>query len=280
MFNSHSVDRSEIVNLFSRFVLSKENIQIINDVVPTNNDSSSSDFSKYHENKTYDPPLVYNERVEMKEIFKNTNTAVENKGKKRYIPDQEDSLFWCLFIHKYGYTNYLDIKCKYKNRELEEKTEIVKYVESNLNCMKHMKISKACCQEIMGHLLTSCKTNLLSLHALCLYYDMHVVIVNERSKTYYEYGDINEKLHTIYKSDSLMKDDKFSKYSITLNEDDRIMDEYNIENNYIKYETYNKCLKAISTYKVIDLENIAKKIGISCDCKKNELYTSIYAKLI
>jgi hypothetical protein len=47
--------------------------------------------------------------------------VVNSSHEERYIPMQEDTLFWCAFIYKFGKIEYDLIRTKYKNHEIAEK---------------------------------------------------------------------------------------------------------------------------------------------------------------
>ena len=57
----------------------------------------------------------FNSHMLNKEMYKNTNHT------STYFPNKVDNLFWCIFIHVFTLEEYLQIECKYKNREIDEK---------------------------------------------------------------------------------------------------------------------------------------------------------------
>jgi hypothetical protein len=195
-----------------------------------------------------------------------------------FYPNKEDSLFWCLFIHKYKLAEFLDQKTKYKNRELDEKFKCVDYLKSNLNCLRIMRITKKDTQEIMGDLVTN-KTTMFSLHGLCAFYNCNIIMVNKKDETFVEYThDTAIDTCIIYKNNSLLKDEK-SYYRIDLDtNDDKIRE---IREKYLKFESYKKPLKSISMYKLLDLESLANKMNIETSgLKKKEIYDAIYTKIL
>lgn len=192
-----------------------------------------------------------------------------------YIPIQDDSLFWCIYLHKYGFSDFLLINSKFKNREIEEKSKAIEFLKS----CSYLK-SKKDKQEIMGDLMTSSKTSLFAIHGLCLFYNMHIFVVNKTNKTYIEYNSEFEEqdICLIYKNESLLVDSK-NKFSVDLNSTkEKVSD---IQSNYIKFESYKKALKGISTYKLSDLEKMALNIDMTLDkkMKKKEIYDKINARI-
>jgi hypothetical protein len=223
------------------------------------------------------------------DIVTTNNCSVEKQQKNTgYYPKIEDTLFWCIFIHKFSKTEFLEIETKYKNREIVEKMKIIDFLADGMK-LKHMKISKTGCQEIRGDLSCSNKTNLFALHAVCVFYNIHAFIVNNENKTFIEYNK-NEDNHDqdtciIYKNGSLLNENqKNSKYSIDLNVTHLKIQ--NIQEDFFQFHNYNKPLKPISTYKIIDLEKIASKMLVYEDIskknklKKKDLYEAICAQII
>jgi hypothetical protein len=195
---------------------------------------------------------------------------------KTFIPEQDDTLFWCLFIHKFGRKEYNLIGTKYKNHEIKEKKKIVDYLNENKNALKSMKITKTATQEIMGKLMTNVTTDLQVVHGICAYYKLHIIVVSNSKKSYIEYNysenddtDENDIL-VIYKSNSLLSNSR-CKYSIKSS-----IITTNIICDFVRFVSFDKPFNGISTYKLPDLELIHKKLGLEI-VKKNkiELFSQI-----
>jgi hypothetical protein len=216
--------------------------------------------------------LVENKLVE--------NKLVENKCKYNFTPTQEDTLFWCLFVHNFGEIEYYQIETKYKNYEIKEKHKIVEYLKSNKIALKNNKITKAGSEEIMSKLLSCNITDLQSINGVCAYYKMDVIIANKSNRTYieYNYSESDTKIDNtfvVFKSNSLLSTSK-CKYSINLK-----CDTLNIKNEFVKFESFDKPFNGISTYKLIDLETISKKLGLDVvKGKKSEIYKQINVAVV
>ena len=194
-------------------------------------------------------------------------------------PEKKDNLFWSIYISIYGYETYHLIERRYQNAELEEKQKIVEFIKKNPNEMKNSnhKITKINMQEMMSDLLTNAKIELSVLVALALFYNKRIIIIQgEHPGFYLEIYPIsleNDRNQVI-----LLTKNKKQDYGVDLDiTPEKII---NIENNMLKFQHYEKPLKAISNYKVDELENIAKKLNIdmSKKYKKPEVYMEI-AKL-
>ena len=87
-------------------------------------------------------------------------TFVEPRVQRSLItPRQPDTLFWCLYIIRHGYNDYLQIDRNYGVKELEEKQHILEFVKENKVNMKNTnyKITNVAIQEIMSELMTQQK---------------------------------------------------------------------------------------------------------------------------
>ena len=262
-----------MVNNFSKFVLSAD---IYNDFM------------------TYKPELAVNVIVETKPepahdmmvetkpvvLYQLPSSIVEIKkerSKQRiFTPEQDDTLFWCLFIHRFGEKEYNIIGSKYKNHEIKEKMKIVDYLIENKSALKSMKITKSATQEIMGKLMTNSFTDLQVVHGICAYYKLHVIVVSNSKKSYIEYdyseNDVTDEndILVIYKSRSLLSNSR-CKYSIKFEVNTK-----DIINDFVRFVSFDKPFNGISTYKLPDLEIIHEKLGLEI-IKKNkiELFSQI-----
>jgi hypothetical protein len=240
-------------------------------------DAMIDKLSKYVLSKN---TLKLSDNVNIKEDHKvndNTTTLVRQESNETFYPRMEDTLFWCLFIHKFSKKTFLEIDTKYKNKEIDEKMKIVDFLTDSSK-LKYMKISKTGCQEIRGDLSCSNKTNLFALHALSAFYNVRVFVVNNENKSYIEYNSSNEdnEICIVYKKGSLLNEsNSLSKYCVELNVTPSKVTM--IQEEYFRFDSYNKALKGISTYKLIDLENLANKMPgiINKHLLKKDLYEAI-----
>ena len=70
--------------------------------------------------------------------------SIKSKNKRKevdfYIPSEKDSLFWCWFIFKSGFSDYEINKEFFFSVEKENKIEFVNKVRNNKKMLKHMKV--------------------------------------------------------------------------------------------------------------------------------------------
>ena len=198
-------------------------------------------------------PTVVQTNLEESSLPKNT----------RYSSRKPDTLFWSIFIAHYGVDEFTEIGSKYMNREMEEKMRVVEFIKKNRPRMKSMKITAATGEEMMGDLLTNQSTSMLVLPALALFYETRIWIVSEETNTYLEYlpnqsdSDGDRSIMIIY------RDTKGNRVSYTTETtDDRSNLIEKIEQTMIRIENIEHPFKGISTYKLADLEEIARKLNL------------------
>jgi hypothetical protein len=231
---------------------------------------------------SYEVPVVTNE----KDIILNIDQIpylnpppppqpITTNHKSCYEPTQNDSLFWCIYIHIYGYNDYTQIGHKYGNSELNEKQKIIEFIKKNSKKIKdsNFKVSKSLCEEIISEFMVmNNQTTLLGLIALSIYYNVSLFIVNKQKNTYLKYSpnDYNGLPIVIYK---LGKSHK--KYTTEMETTHDLVK--HIEHTMLCLETIDKPLKSISNYKSNELLSIASKLKLELPekVKKDEVYRKI-----
>lgn len=191
-------------------------------------------------------------------------------------PTQCDTLFWCIYIAIYGYNDYLQIGRNYGIKELEIKKMVGDSIQKCPSKLKqtNYKITKVSIQEILSDFLTTQKeTSMMCLIAMIVHFNINVILVDSTNKFMLEFVsqiDVTLPTYVLYK-------DSFNKYKIqtTPLSLEHIM---NMKKNMICLENYMKPLKTISAYKMEDLIQLAKTVGIYNETekkKKNELYEQL-----
>lgn len=171
------------------------------------------------------------------------------KSKRPYQP--EDQIFWCVFRHVYPdeESNIM----RFKNRELEEKVTIVEWMKKTPACLKQMKITKQSTQEIMGDIMTNTKCTLFSLHALAMYYKIRVIVLDPMHKMYIEYCD-----PASVSAEDEMTTCLIERFFQNGKESFRTGSDIDYKTLFLKQHTYEKTLRAISSYKSSDLDEIVR----------------------
>jgi len=204
----------------------------------------------------------------------------ESQRKDFVSPKQQDTLFWCVYIAVHGYDEYMQISRNYGVKELEIKKKIADDIIASPYKMKHTnyKITKIMVQEILSELMTSQKsTSMLCLYSMAVHYNIRILIVDSTQKLLLEF--LPDTSNTDVKTFVLYKD-SYGKYKLDLEElsTDKVNE---LKTKMICLENFTKPFKAISNYKLNELEEIAKKVGVYDETKKykkNELYEEITHK--
>jgi hypothetical protein len=247
---------------------------------------SSNEIVKVDDN--HEPIIIQEIPNAYEPVNESDNTIqkpIELKEDPPIVPNQKDTLFWCLYIAIFGYNDYLQISRNYGVKELEIKQKIGEYIKENPSKLKNTnyKVTKASIQEILSELLTSQKdTSMLCLIAMTVYFNINVILINSEKKTLLEFlynkdSDVNETDSSESNTFVLYKD-SYNKYTIqpTPASAETIA---NIKQTNICLENYLKPLRAISTYKIDELCKLAERLQIEKQ-PKPAMYELINTKLL
>tara|TARA_B100000282_G_C31734927_1_gene492906 strand:- start:444 stop:1238 length:795 start_codon:yes stop_codon:yes gene_type:complete len=208
--------------------------------------------------------------------------SIEETPTEEYIqPKQKDSLFWCIFIAKHGYQEYLEIQNHYSSRQMDLQKKICNYVKDNTHLLKtvNIRITKAMVQEIISDLMTEIKkTSIYVLYAYAFYFQLNIVIMHPNEKCFLKVFTEDENFeNTII----LLQKNEHEQYTL-LNDNLSLQEYIDLFNNKFCIENHIRPLKTISNYKVFDLDEIAEKLDLNFEDKpmrKQEKYDEI-TKLI
>ncbi len=229
-------------------------------------------------NKKY---IISNTIVKPQQSNVNIQFSYENEARPTEIkdsyfkPKQKDTLFWCLYILKYGFSNYNTLS-NYGNTQLDEKSKCISYIDNNVPTIKscNFRITNVNLQEIKSDLLTEhVYTSFNVLSAFVCHFNFNIYIIHDSKKMFLKFtNDINTTNHI------LLKDNKSFKIMHT-NVPTHELDSH-FKNMYC-LDHFNKPIKGIGSFKVDDIINIATKLGIdTANKKKSELYNDIRMQLI
>lgn len=216
-------------------------------------------------------------------------TVYNNKDIKKirdpvFYPRCEDSLFWSIFIAFHGMKEYEYIGKKYANRELEEKQKIMEHIKKNPSFIKQMnfKVTNVLLQEILSDLITNKKTSLSTFLAFVSYYKKRVFIVRKNTYLMYNFENTGFTYFSPQKDCCELMNFVILHYNPETKNygiDTEINQEKvkNIVENKLRLENFLKPLKGVSNYKVEELEEMGKRLGLTLNpkIKKNELFELI-----
>jgi hypothetical protein len=175
-----------------------------------------------------------------------------------YVVKEEDSLFWSFFIVTFGMEKY--IMNKGKNYDVQQKIKIsaIESMKDNKTILKQYKLSKS---EIEQNLLYDTQISYASFMYLSLLHKQNIVIIDGR--VYYEcIGNPDDSSLTMFKKNN----HHYVIYSI-------VEKDYALQ--YYKITNMSKRILSISSYKLVDLQNMCKKLKLEVDGKKMDLYERI-----
>ncbi len=191
-----------------------------------------------------------------------------------FLPKQKDTLFWCLYIFKYGIDNYHNIS-NYGTTELSEKEKCLKFIDKNNNLIKtsNFRITNINIKEIKSELMTvQTSTSYNVLIAFIFFYKFNIYLLHNNNLMYIKFtNDTNNINHIIIRDKN-----KFRIYKINAS----LEDINKLSKNKYCFNHFDKPIKGMSTYKVSELNDIANIFNINTNVKKQELYDSIRMQLI
>lgn len=197
---------------------------------------------------------------------KNTKLFPKNFEKKRetmYKPKQKDSLFWCFYILKNGFSNYeMEINNQYFVVEKNEKFKYIEILRKNKDLLKIHKIKPL--TELEDDLANKDKISIKTFFALCILENINVLLVNKRK--FYELlcTDIDDK-HSI---NIVHRNNESYEHSIELDVTEDSIRKY--REKYYKMSSFDATLKSIGSYKLEELLDLCKKLDINIDDYKNK----------
>jgi hypothetical protein len=236
-YQSSQSTHNDVITNLQDYVLSTKNLTLFTKHMLTKEPNVSTKIKN-----TNTKPIV------------NTKTIVNNQRSNPdiYRPKQKDSLFWCFYILKNGYSKYeMEVNDTYFVVEKTEKFKYVNSVREKKDMLKIYKIKPL--TEIEQDLANSEQISLKTFFALCVIENINVMVIDKRK--YYECIVNDDQDLNI-----LSKDDMTNNYVIQLNVTKEKIQHY--RDNYYKIHNFETSLKAMSSYKMEDLHEIGKKLNL------------------
>lgn len=184
-----------------------------------------------------------------------------------FYPRQKDSLFWCFFIIKNGFSAYEYPGTTTFVREKELKFEYIDTLRASKQMLKTKKI-KNLREDVEDELANKERIGMKTFIALCVASNINVLFIHKR-KCFELIFDEEEPIYIVHQKEI----NKHTKYSLQTDASKDIIQNY--RDTYFQWESVDKPLKAPSAYKVEDLHILCKKMDITINGKKKtkkELY--------
>lgn len=235
------------------------------------------DDSDNEENVVISPNI--NPKVVSVSVIPNVKSAVKKNHKEEpfYKPKQKDSLFWCFYILKHGYSNYeMEINNQYFTIEKKEKFMYIEMLRKNKDILKIHKIKPF--TELEDDLANKDKISVKTFFALCILENINVLLVDKRKIFELTCIDIDDE-HPV---NVIHRNRQNYEHQIELNVTDDILKNY--RETYYKSNIVDASVKSISSYKVDELIELCKKLDIkinsNTDGKKKMTKKDIYELLV
>ena len=180
-----------------------------------------------------------------------------------YKPRQKDSLFWCFYILKNGFSNYeMEINNQYFVVEKTEKFKYIDLIRKNKDILKLHKIKPL--TELEDDLANKDKISVKTFFALCILENINVLLVDKRKIFELACIDIDEK-HPV---NIIHRNSKTYDHHIELDITTDNLQKY--RDTYYKMSNFDSILKSMGSYKVDQLTDLCKKLNINIEANENK----------
>jgi len=179
-----------------------------------------------------------------------------------FYPKEKDGLFWCFFIIQNGFEKY-----EYPNTTsfVNEKTikfKLIEHMRHNKQQLKSKKI-KNIKEDVEDELANKQTIGMKTFIALCISHNINIIYIHKR-KCFEIIFDEQSPTHVVHCINNA--DCSAYKYCYQENVTKEQLEIYRTE--YFSWESFDKPLKAMSSYKLDELTELAKKLGLSSDLSK------------
>lgn len=222
-------------------------------------------YTKHMINKknTYNKAFLTENKYIQKQLKENHVSNKKILSEKIYKPKQKDSLFWCFYILKNGFSNYeMEINNQYFVIEKNEKFKYIDMLRNNKDIIKIHKIKPF--TELEDDLANKDKISVKTFFALCILENINVLLIDKRKIYEVTCIDIDYKhpVNIVHRNSITLE------HHIELNVTDDILNNY--RNNYYKISSFDSSLKAMGSYKLEELIDLCEKLDINIEIKSNE----------
>ena len=192
----------------------------------------------------------------------NDVVATNNVENALFFPEEKDALFWCYFILKNGLSAYEYPNATSFVNEKTEKFKCVQLLRDNKSALKTNKI-KNLKEDVEDELANKERIGMKTFIALCIVSKINVLYIHNR-KCFALIHDENEPIHLVQCNSK-----PYLKYWGQLNIDKAQVECY--KNNFFKWESVDKPLKAVGSYKSDELLDLCIRLVFGDDSTTNAL---------
>ena len=205
-----------------------------------------------------------NENTKQTHFRKVVKDKVAPKKETIYRLRKKDSLFWCFYILKNGFSNYeMEINNQYFVVEKTEKFKYIDLIRKNKDILKLHKIKPL--TELEDDLANKDKISVKTFFALCILENINVLLVDKRKIFELTCIDIDDKhpVNIIHRNSILYE------HYIELDVTPDMLQKY--RDTYYKMSSFDSTLKSMGSYKLDELTDLCKKLNISIDVTKKKI---------
>ena len=177
-----------------------------------------------------------------------TNT----KESSFFIPQEKDGLFWCFYVIKNGFAAYEYPGATSFVNEKAEKFKLIESLRTKKQVLKTKKI-KNIKEDVEDDLANKSKIGMKTFIALCAADNINILFIHKR-KCFELICEDDNPFHVIHWQENP------EKYCYEMNASKEVLDNY--RNTLFKWESLEKPLKAMTSYKVDELMDLCKKLGL------------------
>ena len=252
MFTSKNINRytKHIIHFNNENITPKSSLKHIEET------NKKETFDKVEE--TNNKPKV-KKTIDIKEIKHHNQTNKVKVKETMYRPRQKDSLFWCFYILKYGFSNYeMEINNQYFVVEKNQKIKYIELLRKNKDLLKLHKIKPL--TQLEDDLANKDKISPKTFFALCVLENINVLLVDKR------------KVYELLINDSPMnivhRNNETYYHSIELDVTEEMCNKY--RETYYKLTNFDTTLKGIGSYKLQELTELCEKLNINIEDHKHK----------
>lgn len=244
------------------------------------NDEYTKEFNKEQNKKTISHKSKNSDNTIL-DLSKSKESKYVN-NKRDFSPEEKDKLFWCFYIFINGYEKYELEKTSSFKIEKEFKFMIAEKLNSLKSELKLLGLKK---NDIREELTNQSCITVKSILLLCHIYKINLLYVKnnyyylfEPNKNIINNDNNNDEIEYPLKC-ILHENDKIYIKDINDNEEQNKLLLY-YKDNYWQIENINKPIKSFSSYSLLELQDICKKLKLPIEINnkkmlKKDLYESI-----
>ena len=256
--NNHKMNNKiyNVVECLQDYMFTSANLARYNkDVyVPAalNKKSNTQDFN-YNDSHNTHAKVIKTPVIRTPVIKTQDKTPVFNTN--IYKPMKKDSLFWCFYILKYGFSKYeMDIGSQHFLIEKTEKYANIDLLRTkeNKDLLKINKIKPL--SDLEDDLANKERISIKTFFALCVIEKMNILLVDNR-KIYQSINNDSAIINVIHRNS------KTYEHHIELNVSNDAITEF--REKYYNVSGFDKALKSMTAYKVDELQDICKQLNIN-----------------